>query len=210
MALLDLVRAGSFKGADFLVVSASTAGGRKQVKHEFPNSDRQSIEDLGFMPKTFSLVVEITTDFDANGAVDVSYFDNKNKWFREKAESAMNKSVQGLIPIIRQNCDIPSEWYKLKFIDCRNDIEFNDNCKLIVKLQTPKKSREELFMQSLGDFPRAYSDPQLTEHYDDKQTVPNKALHLFWKFIIFPIFASIVGGYILFIMLQKPERRFLT
>ena len=79
MALLDLVRAGSFKGANFLVVSASTVGGRKQVKHEFPNSDRQSIEDLGFMPKTFSLVVEITVDFDANGAVDVSYFDNKNK-----------------------------------------------------------------------------------------------------------------------------------
>ena len=79
MTILSLLRAGSFKGASFLVVSASTAGGRKQVKHEFPNSSKQSIEDLGFRPRVFSLLVETTTDI-VDGELDSqTYFNNRNK-----------------------------------------------------------------------------------------------------------------------------------
>jgi len=79
MTILSLLRGGSFKGASFLVNSAVTSAGRKQVKHEFPNSSRQSIEDLGFRPRVFSLVVETTADF-VDGDIDPqTYFDNRNK-----------------------------------------------------------------------------------------------------------------------------------
>jgi len=75
----SLLRSGSFNGASFLVVSASTSGGRKTIKHEFPNSSKQAIEDLGFKPKTFSLVVTTVTDF-ADGQLDPqSYFNNRDR-----------------------------------------------------------------------------------------------------------------------------------
>lgn len=78
MTILSLLREGSFKGAPFLVNSAITAAGRKQVKHEFPNSSRQSIEDLGFRPRVFSLIVETTADF-VDGEIDPqTYFNNRN------------------------------------------------------------------------------------------------------------------------------------
>jgi len=79
MTILSLLRAGSFKGAPFLVISATTTAGRKLVKHEFPNSALQSIEDLGFRPRTFSLVVETTADFIDDLLDAQSYFDNRNK-----------------------------------------------------------------------------------------------------------------------------------
>lgn len=79
MTIDSLLRSGSFNGARFLVVSASTSGGRKTIKHEFPNSSKQAIEDLGFKPKTFSLVVTTVTDY-ADGALDPqSYFNNRDR-----------------------------------------------------------------------------------------------------------------------------------
>jgi len=57
--MIDELFAGSFRGAVFFVTSASTAGGRKQVKHEYPYSDRQKIEDLGFHPRNFKLTAII-------------------------------------------------------------------------------------------------------------------------------------------------------
>jgi len=53
---------GSFKGAKFLIVSSSTAGGRKQVKHEYPYTPKQKIEDLGFRPRVFSISAIIAGD----------------------------------------------------------------------------------------------------------------------------------------------------
>ena len=76
--LIDLLRKGSFGGVPFLVISATTTGGRKKVKHQFPNSKKQSIEDLGFMPKSFQLVVETVQSFTQSGSElnAQSYFDN--------------------------------------------------------------------------------------------------------------------------------------
>ncbi|MCK4962075.1 MAG: DNA circularization N-terminal domain-containing protein [Anaerolineales bacterium] len=60
MTIQDELYQGSFRGARFLVVEATTDFGRKQVKHEYPNSDRQKIEDLGLRPRSFTLTVEIS------------------------------------------------------------------------------------------------------------------------------------------------------
>lgn len=92
MAIFDRIRRGSFKGAPFLVISASTSGGRKQVKHEFPNSPLQSIEDLGFMPKSFSLVVETTTDLSPDGINEDSYFTN-----RDNLIAALDEGGRGIL-----------------------------------------------------------------------------------------------------------------
>lgn len=58
--LLSQLHAGSFRGAKFLVTDASTTGGRKQVKHSYPNSSKQAIEDLGFKPRNFKITAIIT------------------------------------------------------------------------------------------------------------------------------------------------------
>jgi len=59
MAFLEDLYEGSIDGAVFYVTSATTSFGRKQVKHEYPNSDRQRIQDLGLKPRSFSITAVI-------------------------------------------------------------------------------------------------------------------------------------------------------
>lgn len=73
MALLDLIHQGSFRGVKFYVQTATTTGGRKQVKHEYPYSDKQAIEDLGFQPRNFRIDAII-----AGNPTDGSYFTNRD------------------------------------------------------------------------------------------------------------------------------------
>lgn len=51
---LDNYQTASFRGVPFPVGSLDTSGGRKKVVHEFVNSDRRTIEDLGLIPNTFA------------------------------------------------------------------------------------------------------------------------------------------------------------
>lgn len=60
MTLFEELLPASYKGATFLIASASTDGGRKDQRHEFPNSDRQTIEDLGLLPRSYSIIGLIT------------------------------------------------------------------------------------------------------------------------------------------------------
>ena len=62
MSLLESLQPASFKGAPFLVTLASIAGGRKDIKHIYPNSDRQVIEDLGKAQRIFNIEAVITGD----------------------------------------------------------------------------------------------------------------------------------------------------
>jgi len=75
MALLDLLNEGSFRGAKFLVKSATTTGGRKQVQHDYPNSAKQAVEDLGFKPRSFQIEAIIS---DANAHDPRSYFQKRD------------------------------------------------------------------------------------------------------------------------------------
>lgn len=59
MALLDQLQLASYKGVSFLINNTSTSGGRKDVKHEFPNSTFQTIEDLGPQQRIYQLTAII-------------------------------------------------------------------------------------------------------------------------------------------------------
>lgn len=60
---LDQLQAGSYKGVPFLLASSSVAGGNKNVVHSYPNSNRQTVENLGQTPRSFpvNLIIPSTS-----------------------------------------------------------------------------------------------------------------------------------------------------
>lgn len=60
MSILDGLEEWSFDGVAFLATEAPTKGGRKTVTHEFVNSNRREVEDLGLLQKVFNLKVVIS------------------------------------------------------------------------------------------------------------------------------------------------------
>jgi len=60
MPLSEKLLPGSYKGAPFLIRRGDTSGGRKTVTHEYPNSDRRFVEDLGLLQRSFSVEATIT------------------------------------------------------------------------------------------------------------------------------------------------------
>jgi prophage DNA circulation protein len=55
MSVLDELYPASFRGVPFLARSSSVSGGRKVVVHEYPNTDRRYVEDLGKQERVFSI-----------------------------------------------------------------------------------------------------------------------------------------------------------
>lgn len=53
---------GSYRGVPFLAVNSRVTGGRKDVLHSIPNSNKQNIEDQGLSPRVYSLDIILTTD----------------------------------------------------------------------------------------------------------------------------------------------------
>lgn len=62
MSLPDDLLPGSFRGIAFLMSGGTTSTAKKLVKKHFPNSRKQSLENLGGIPKTFSLTAILTGD----------------------------------------------------------------------------------------------------------------------------------------------------
>jgi len=61
MSVLNRLVDASFRGIGFQTTGTiSTNGGRKQIKHNYPSSDKLFIEDLGKMQKSFSLTAHIS------------------------------------------------------------------------------------------------------------------------------------------------------
>lgn len=58
---------GFFKGVPIRIDSGLVTGGRKTVKHEFPNRDTQTVEDLGLRPRTYNLQIVIAPRTTAAG-----------------------------------------------------------------------------------------------------------------------------------------------
>ncbi len=54
--LLETLHQASFKGAKFLYSSQTESSGRKNVVHEYPNTDTRYVQDLGKLPRTFNIV----------------------------------------------------------------------------------------------------------------------------------------------------------
>lgn len=62
MALIDELPPGSYKGYTFLIASSRMTGGRKDVLHSFPNSDKQTVEDLGLRPRVYEVAAIINSN----------------------------------------------------------------------------------------------------------------------------------------------------
>lgn len=52
---LEQLQQGSYKGVPFLLARGSVSGGNKNIVHSYPNSDRQTVENLGSTPRSFSM-----------------------------------------------------------------------------------------------------------------------------------------------------------
>ena len=54
MAIIE-TKPAAYKGVSFLMITSRIAGGRKDVLFEFPNSNKQTIEDLGLRPRVYTV-----------------------------------------------------------------------------------------------------------------------------------------------------------
>lgn len=70
MAIINDLLPGDFRGVRFLIQRAETTGGRKSVIHEFPNTDTQTVEDLGLIPRRFTVGAILSGD---------QYFSTRNE-----------------------------------------------------------------------------------------------------------------------------------
>jgi len=105
MAIQDFLHSGSFKGATFFCDAAITVGGRKQVKHEYPNSGKQLIEDLGFKPRNFKFSAKIKGSLG-----DGSYFQN-----RDRLLAALEEGGNGMLshPFFSSSIQVTARDYVL-------------------------------------------------------------------------------------------------
>ncbi len=55
MSVLAETLPGSYKGEPFLIARSNVAGGQKDAKKSFPNSNKQLIEQLGLRPRTYRI-----------------------------------------------------------------------------------------------------------------------------------------------------------
>ena len=62
MSIFDETLPASYAGVTFLMDRSTIEGGRKDVLKEFPNSDLQTVEDLGLRPDTYTIEAIINQD----------------------------------------------------------------------------------------------------------------------------------------------------
>lgn len=60
MSLVEDILPGSYKNIPFLFRTSTVTGGIKDVKHSYPNSNKQNIEYLGTDPRAFNMRITIT------------------------------------------------------------------------------------------------------------------------------------------------------
>lgn len=58
MAIIE-TKPAAYKSVSFLMITSGITGGRKDVLFEFPNSDKQTVEDLGLRPRAYTMTVII-------------------------------------------------------------------------------------------------------------------------------------------------------
>lgn len=87
MPILERLLSASYKNVSFLVTSADTPGGFKFVKHVFPNSSNQIIEELGVKQRTYNITAIISGD---------DYFERRNRFLEVLEEGGVGILVHPL------------------------------------------------------------------------------------------------------------------
>jgi prophage DNA circulation protein len=62
MTVMDQLQAASYKGFSFLVGSETTSAGKKIAVHEYPNSGKRFVEELGILPQTYTFPATVHGD----------------------------------------------------------------------------------------------------------------------------------------------------
>ena len=99
MSLLEKILPGSYKGVNFLMIAGTTTGGPKVVKHEYPNSNTQTIETLGLKPRTYSVTILI-------GGGE-NYLTNRDQLLRILEDETLGKLVHPLYGDIENVIALP-------------------------------------------------------------------------------------------------------
>lgn len=89
---LEDLRECGYRGAFFFIEAAETQGGRKDTLKQFVGSDRQVVEDLGLLRRTFVLDGIIAPRTTAEGRVLVSF-----KQSKEALLAALDKGGRGVL-----------------------------------------------------------------------------------------------------------------
>lgn len=69
MSIFDETLPASYAGVAFLMDRSRIEGGRKDVLKEFPNSDLQTVEDLGLRPRAYTVEAVINQDTNGNNYI---------------------------------------------------------------------------------------------------------------------------------------------
>ncbi len=107
MAVFDELRRASYKSVPFFVTSANTPAGIKHVKHVYPNSSNQSIEELGLLQRTYNVSAILTSN--ANGS---GYFSNRDRLLRALEAGGIGTLIHpfyGRLPSLKAVSWAPNE-----------------------------------------------------------------------------------------------------
>jgi hypothetical protein len=84
---------GSFRGIQFLWDTSSTTAGRKTIVHEFPNSDRRVVEDLGFLNNNFQIDIVL---HNRRSLLDIINSQDYYTW-RDSFKRALDQEGPGIL-----------------------------------------------------------------------------------------------------------------
>jgi prophage DNA circulation protein len=77
-SIQDQLFPASYRNVGFFVTDTTTAGGRKDAKKEFINSDLQIVQDLGLKNRTYNVTGVVAATHDPGGTLIKSYRENRD------------------------------------------------------------------------------------------------------------------------------------
>ena len=96
-SILSKLQKASFRGEEFIYRTTSTTGGRKTVTHEYPNTNKRVVEDLGKLEKIFTITGEINNNndryFQKRDALIVALDKEGSGVFNHPTFGAINASI---------------------------------------------------------------------------------------------------------------------
>lgn len=162
----------SYKGIPFLVLSSSVSGGRKTVKHLFPDSDVQTIEDLGLEPRIYSLNIIITGDDE--------YYQLRNQFQRVLESIDPGKLTHPLYGDIE---NVKARTYTvIEGLDRIGEARFNVVFEVTQGTGIPEQTENTLsLIQSAASTVRVAAGVNLANNYEVSNNFPNSYLDAILK-----------------------------
>lgn len=159
MSVFQNLQSASFKDVSFLVPTESKSSGKKTVDHEYPNSDRRFVEELGRQAPVYSVTAII------HGADAIQKRITLEKTLRETGRGLLVHPVYGQIQVVATEFTsrgTDSEVGKFVF-----DITFKDSAENITLNATATSTQ---LVSSIADSARVALDLSFIERYSNITT----------------------------------------